>query len=287
MRSGRDTGELPPQSVALLGGAEPRQLQEPGRRDRTQQRHQRAVDAAQLRQGFKDREVRLAAAVLIDALAADAKNIAETGNEMLDQRRLADTRLAGNPHDPAFARAREIPIGAKSRKGFRAPDERARLGGAASWNDCRDRWRSDYRAGGRDEAVASPRYRFNEARLAGVVVERRPQLADRGSQHRVRDVLVAPYLIEQRVGGKQGPGLPHERAQHAEGRRRDSDRAFRRAAGVRSPRPARTDRSAPVPGSSYPTMRRGRYVEPFRYERCPRPSRDDNGVKSPCVGVGP
>ena len=105
----RDTGELPPQSVALLGGAEPRQLQEPGRRDRAQQRHERAVDAAQLRQGFEDGEVGLAAAVLIDALAADAKNIAETRNEMLDQRRLADTRLAGNPDDPAFAGACEHP----------------------------------------------------------------------------------------------------------------------------------------------------------------------------------
>ena len=40
-----------------------------------------------------------------------------------------------------------IPIGAKPRKRFRAPDERGRLGGTALWNDCRDRWRSDYRAG--------------------------------------------------------------------------------------------------------------------------------------------
>ena len=45
---------------------------------------------------------------------------------------------------------------------------------------------------------------------------------------------------------------------------------FRRAAGVRWPRPARIGRSALVPDSSYPTMRPGRYVEPFRYERCPR-----------------
>src|SRR6202521_6302841 len=144
---------------------------------------------------------------------------------MLDQRRLADTRLTQNPHAPAGARAREIPIRAESRKGFRAPGERGRLGGAALWNDCRYRRRHNYRAGGRDEAVASPRYGLNEARLAGVVVERRPHLADRGSQHRVRNVLVAPYLIEQRVGGKQGPGLPRERAQHPEWRRRDSDRS--------------------------------------------------------------
>jgi len=90
---------------------------------------------------------------LIDALAADAKRIPNTGDEMLDQRRLADARLTGNPDDPALAGASDIPIAAQSREGFRAPDKRCRLRRAALWNDCGGRWRNDYRAGGRDEAA--------------------------------------------------------------------------------------------------------------------------------------
>ena len=55
------------------------------------------------------------------------------------------------------------------------------------------------RTGGGNEAIAAPRHRLDEARFAGIVVERRPQLADGGSQHRVGDELVAPNLIEQSV----------------------------------------------------------------------------------------
>ena len=79
------------------------------------------------------------------------------------------------------------------------------------------------RAGGGNEAIAAPRHGFDEARLAGIVVERRPQFADGGLQHRVADELVAPDLVEQRVLGEQRPGLPHERAQHGEWRRRERD----------------------------------------------------------------
>jgi hypothetical protein len=49
-------------------------------------------------------------------------------------------------------------------------------------------------------------YGCDETRFAGIVVERRPQLADRGSQYRVGHELVAPNLIEQSVRGEQGPG---------------------------------------------------------------------------------
>ena len=220
-----DTGELSPQSVALLGGAEPRQLQEPGRRDRTQQRDERAVDAAQLGQRFEDGEVGLAAAVLVDALAADAKNIAET--------RQRNARSASSCRYPARRqprRSRRLPVHAQSQSArsrdnasarpMNDSDSAERLCGTTVTT----RWRSDYRAGGRDEAIPSPRHRFDEARVAGIVVERRPQLADRGSQYRVGDVLVTPNLIEQCVRREQGAWLSDESAQYSEGRRRESDR---------------------------------------------------------------
>ena len=88
------------------------------------------------------------------------------------------------------------------------------------WLDAR---RSGDRTGGGNEAIPAPRHRFDETRFAGVVIERRPKLADGGSQHRVGDELVAPNLIEQSVRGEQGPGLPHERAQDREWRRRERD----------------------------------------------------------------
>ena len=79
------------------------------------------------------------------------------------------------------------------------------------------------RTGDGNEAIPPPRYRFDEARLAGVIIERHPKLADRGSQYRVGNELVAPNFIEQSVRSEQGAGLPHERAQDREGRRSERD----------------------------------------------------------------
>ena len=63
----------------------------------------------------------------------------------------------------------------------------------------------------------------DETRFAGIVVERRPKLADGGSQHRVGHELVTPNLIEQSIRGEQGAGLPYERAEDGERRRRKRD----------------------------------------------------------------
>jgi hypothetical protein len=47
--------------------------------------------------------------VVLDALAARALDLAEARSELLDQRRLADTRLARNPDNRALAVARDVP----------------------------------------------------------------------------------------------------------------------------------------------------------------------------------
>ena len=49
----------------------------------------------------------------IDALAACTRDLAEARNELLDQRRLADTRLARNPDNRALAAARDVPRAAQ------------------------------------------------------------------------------------------------------------------------------------------------------------------------------
>ena len=114
-----DARELASQGVALLRGAEPRQLQQPGGRHGAQQRRDRAVAAAQLRERFEDRQVRLACTVLLDALAAGAGDLAEARNEVFDQRRLADT---GSPATQTTVR---FPVHASSQARFQ-PRKRVR-----------------------------------------------------------------------------------------------------------------------------------------------------------------
>ena len=84
------------------------------------------------------------------------------------------------------------------------------------------RRRGAYRGGG-NEAIASARNRFDQARVARIVVKHRPQIADSGLQHRVADELVAPDLIQQGVLGEEGCRLPHQRAQHGEWRWSERD----------------------------------------------------------------
>ena len=126
--------------------------------------------------------------------------------------------------------------------------------------------RSGDRAGGSNEAIPASGHCGDETRLAGVVVERRPQLADGGSQHRVGYELVAPNLIEQSVRREQRPGLPYERAQDCEWRRRERDsRSVAQQACVClvELEPVLFCRSALVPGSSWPKIGRVRCVQPW------------------------
>ncbi|MNN25921.1 hypothetical protein D3C81_1394130 [compost metagenome] len=92
-----DAGKLAPQRVSLLRGAQPRQLQQPGRRHGAHQRRQGRVAAAQIGQRLQHRQVRLAGAVVLHAMAACAGNAAKAGEEMLDQRGLANPRFSGKP----------------------------------------------------------------------------------------------------------------------------------------------------------------------------------------------
>ena len=215
-------GQLTPQRVAFLRGAEPRQLQQPGRRHVAQQRRQRAVAAAQLGQRFQHRQVRLAGAVVLHALPARAGDAAEAGYEVLDQRGLADARFAGDPDHRALPAAGLVPRLLQPGDRVRAADERRRRLRARRRRGGERRCR---RRGGRhrDEAVAAPRYGFDETRLAGVVCERYAQVADGGLQHRVADELVAPHRVEQRVLRQQRARLARQRAQQVEGSGRERD----------------------------------------------------------------
>ena len=47
--------------------------------------------------------------VVLDALATRTRDVAEARNELLDQRRLADTRLPRNPDNRALAGVRDVP----------------------------------------------------------------------------------------------------------------------------------------------------------------------------------
>ena len=175
---------------------------------------------------------------------------------MLDQRRLADTGFAGNQTTvrlPLHARS-QAPCSRESASA--RPMKDGACGGGLGTIGL-DAWRSVSHWGG-DEAVASPRHRFDEARLAGIVVERRPQLADRGSQHRVGDELVAPDLIEQAFVVSRDPGCrtsAHSTANgvgaRATGFPSRSRRAFASSSSnVRSaPVPDRTGRRSGVVGT--------------------------------------
>ena len=205
-----DPRELSSKRFALVRGAVPRQLQEPGRCDGAQQRHKSAVVSAQLRERFQHWQVRFPCTVMLHALAARDSNVAKRGDEVFDERRLADTRFAGDPDDRAFSAARHVPRAPKARKRFCATGERwqVRRGDFRSVRPCRCRGR-DGNCGG-NEPIASPRHRFDEARLASIVVERCSEITDHCLQDRFADELVTPNLIEQRLLGEQRPRLPRE-----------------------------------------------------------------------------
>jgi hypothetical protein len=230
---GGDTRELASQQVPFLRIGEPRQLQEPRWRRRTQQRYERVVRAAQVGDGLEHGKVRFARPMMLDALSSGTRDVAEAGDEVLDQGRLADTRLTGNPHDLALAAARGFPRVAKACKRFGPADERCIVECLDSGNVALDR-RGDAFDGLRDEAVPTPRHGLDETRLASVVAERRAQLADGRAQYGVADELVAPDLVEQGIRGQQRSAFAHEGAQDGEWRRGKRDGvALAHQAGVR------------------------------------------------------
>ena len=104
-----DADKLSQQGFALFRGTEPGQLQQPGRRDGAQQRWYFCINATQLREGFENRMVRLAASVVLHAMATRASNVAEPGNKAIDQRSLANPGLAGDPEYDALATPHAVP----------------------------------------------------------------------------------------------------------------------------------------------------------------------------------
>ena len=216
-------GQFSPQCVAFLGGAEPRQLQQPGRPDRAQQRGQVRVLAAQLSQSLQHRQIGLAGAVVLDALAARHGDASQARHEVLDQHGLADARFAGHPHHRPLPAAGLAPGAAQPRDRIGTTDERRRFTRAGKRADG-GRVRRHRRSGrGRDEAVTTARHGLYEARLAGVVTERGAQVADGGLQHRFGDEPVTPDRVEQRVLRQQSVRLARQRAQQAEGGGRERD----------------------------------------------------------------
>ena len=104
-----DADKLSQQRFALFRGTEPGQLQQPGRRDGAQQRWHCCVSATQLRERFEYWVVRLAASVVLHAMATRAGDFAESGNKAIDQRRLANAGLAGDPEHDALAARHAVP----------------------------------------------------------------------------------------------------------------------------------------------------------------------------------
>ncbi|MCY1562487.1 hypothetical protein D9M68_998930 [compost metagenome] len=90
-----NAGKLTSQTVSLLGSAQPRQLQQPSRCDCAQQRWKRGVTAAQIGERLQHRQVGLTGTVVFNAMAARAGDAAKAGDEMLNQRGLANSRFAG------------------------------------------------------------------------------------------------------------------------------------------------------------------------------------------------
>src|SRR5450755_2031801 len=119
--------------------------------------------------------------MLLHALSADANRVGQGRNEMFDQRRLADTRLARDPYDAALASTGKIPDFMKLREGVPATHQRHGLerSDLPGTRFCVRRGGN----GGRDEAIASARYRLDETRLPRIVIEQRAQIAD----HCLRD----------------------------------------------------------------------------------------------------
>jgi hypothetical protein len=119
-----DADKLSQQGLALFDGAQPRQLQEPGRRDSSQQSWDGFVCATELCERFKDGMVGFAASIVLHATPTSTGDLAESSNEVLDERGLADARLPCDPEHHASAARDLIPRAPKRQKFLRPADER-------------------------------------------------------------------------------------------------------------------------------------------------------------------
>ena len=200
-------GELAAQQLAFGRGREPRQVQQPGRRDCAHPFGDGGIAAAERRKRFEHRQIGLACAILLDALSVGAMHLADVGHEALDERGLSYAGLARDPHNLAPALRGEPPRRAQALEHVGAPDDRPRR------RRCRSVVLSRCVHRG-DEAIAAPRYRFDVARLFRVVVERCTQFADRRLEDGFADEAMSPDAVEKGVLRDEGSGRARQRAQH-------------------------------------------------------------------------
>jgi hypothetical protein len=190
-RSGR-RGERTLQLVVLGRRQQPGQLEQPGRGLAAQHVEDGVRLVHELLQRFEQRHVRLACTVGVDALAARHERAlrGRRGEEVVDERRLADARLAHDEdHLPLAAGGARggVREGAEGRV---AADERGHALAVVERGGVREL---------ADPAIPAAVDRLDEARRARVVVQRVAHLAHRHAQHRVDDVGVGPHRFEERV----------------------------------------------------------------------------------------
>jgi hypothetical protein len=126
----------------------------------------------------------------------------DRGDEMFDQRGLADARLAADEHDLAAPFAAALEVGVEMRELTLATDELC----------ARDRRRG--RVGG--EAISTAANSFEEPRRGGIVAKRRPHLADADPHHAGADAQPRPHRREQLIAGDQPAGVLNQVAQNGE-----------------------------------------------------------------------
>ncbi len=163
-----DARELSSQGVALFRGAEPRQLQQPGRRHGAQQGRDARCRCGTAPRGLRERE----------GTARQYRSAPRIGRVRKRRRRgpRRNARSASScrypvrrrPRPPRACRCTHRSQALRSRESASA---RPMKGGAwrrADWRDARARRRrGGYRSRDGNEAIASPRHRFDEARADG------------------------------------------------------------------------------------------------------------------------
>ena len=158
--------------------------------------------------GLQQGHVRLAGAVLFDALPARDRDVAprrDTGEEGAEQRRLADAGLADDEHHLALARQHAQQRRVERGELAFAPDRRF-MGGGREGRDAAGRLGRP----GHEEPIAASVQRGDEARLARVVAERVAQLLDAGGERRVADDAARPGL-RRKARPCSGPCRPRRR----------------------------------------------------------------------------
>ena len=195
-----------------------RELREPHRRVSLERRDRPVAcwTPAQSHEGIEERLIRLAAAVLLDAVGPrhrDAVPLAQSGERFLQDGTLSDPGLAADQAELTGPPPRSI----------EGVDDLVDL--ALSTNDrrgCRESRsirRSDRRLVHRsgDEAVATTVQRLDEPGIARLVPERPSDLLDARGERRIRDRGVLPHGREQLLLADDASRLAGEQRENGQG----------------------------------------------------------------------